>query len=438
MEFRKEKTEKSKELIRKQFASDIFNISTGYYKSEKILPISQKPNENRERMIEFIPRYKELKHYERHFNNLLSDQQKHNSNINKLKPNYSHKNFELEIKRNRLKKIQKNCLDKNGNLSSKKLFLLDIYGKEDIDNNIPNNNANKMKSNHSNSKSIKEKRKNNNRFSFNKKMIIKKIPNVLDMNIINNNDKIKNIKYTYNKYYNNPFNKYNTNNNLKTIYIKKKPNINIINWTVNPYNNNYAIKKNYNSTNVSVDLKRNSQNKLKNGQSEKVFYGHPKSLDKVFYTETKEPILKLHNNIQKINKKENKEQQYFNILIQNDDLNDNGCLIDEKTIKTIFYKNGLHIYDLNEDGMNDLFTKKKIEAKLRKDINDENFEKNFRKVKKELNKYNINIDKQEMKDGKGFKNKNSVKQRKGTPGSALYKNIDKKDYNTELNTGFYK
>ena len=429
MEFRKEKNEKTKELIRKHCASDIFNISSGYYKTENIFPISSKPNEKRQKKIEFIPKYKELKHYERLFNDLLSDEQKHNSNITNLKPNQSHKNFELEIIRNRSKKVKKNCFDKNGNLSAKKMYFYDVFGKEDTNNskNVENNeNLNKRELNNSKSKSIKEKRKKKNKFLFNKKKYNqKKLHKNLDINIINNNDKIHNIKYTYNKYYNNSNYNNNANNNIKAIN-NENENFNIINWTINPYNK---------STNVSIDKKKSSQQKLQKYKSETKFYGHPKEITKLFYTETKEPIIK-KNNIVKINKNDNKEQQYFNILIQNNDLNNNDFSVDDQKIKEIFYKNGLHIYDFNEDGMNGLFIKKKMEAKLRKDKNDDNFDKNFRKVIKELDKYNIKIDKKEMKDGKGFKYENGIKKRKGTPGKALYNNIDKKDYNTKLNTGF--
>ena len=45
MEFRKEKSAKSKELIKIHSKSNIFNIDTGYYKTEKIYPISPKPTE---------------------------------------------------------------------------------------------------------------------------------------------------------------------------------------------------------------------------------------------------------------------------------------------------------------------------------------------------------------------------------------------------------
>ena len=47
MEYRKELSEKSKKLIAKQFKSDILNRSTGYYKTENILPITSKPNEKK-------------------------------------------------------------------------------------------------------------------------------------------------------------------------------------------------------------------------------------------------------------------------------------------------------------------------------------------------------------------------------------------------------
>ena len=41
-----------------------------------------------------------------------------------------------------------------------------------------------------------------------------------------------------------------------------------------------------------------------------------------------------------------------------------------------------------------------------------------------------------MIDGKGFQNQ-SKKKRKGTPGNALRKNLDKLDKKTELNTAIY-
>ena len=50
-----------KELLRRQlYQSDIFNINTGYYKKEKILPITPKPTEINNKVKEFIPHYKNI------------------------------------------------------------------------------------------------------------------------------------------------------------------------------------------------------------------------------------------------------------------------------------------------------------------------------------------------------------------------------------------
>ena len=76
MEYRKEKSQHSKDLIRKHFQSDILNISTGYYKKEKLLPVTPKPNESRNKVKEFVPQYKMQKPNMRLFNDLLSHQQK--------------------------------------------------------------------------------------------------------------------------------------------------------------------------------------------------------------------------------------------------------------------------------------------------------------------------------------------------------------------------
>ena len=121
MEFRKEKSEKSKELIKEHSKSNIFNIDTGYYKTEKIYPISPKPNEIGKRLIEFTPKYPEVKHFQRKFDSFLSDQQKRTTNILNLRPNYNIKNIDLERSRTRNKEINGYCVDKKGNFSSKKL-----------------------------------------------------------------------------------------------------------------------------------------------------------------------------------------------------------------------------------------------------------------------------------------------------------------------------
>ena len=139
MEFRKEKSEKSKELIKEHSKSNIFNIDTGYYKTEKIYPISPKPNEIGKRLIEFTPKYPEVKHFQRKFDNFLSDQQKRTTNILNLRPNHNIKNIDLERSRTRNKEINGYCVDKKGIFSAKKLYILDFYGTRDIINNSVKN-----------------------------------------------------------------------------------------------------------------------------------------------------------------------------------------------------------------------------------------------------------------------------------------------------------
>ena len=308
MEFRKEKSEKSKQLIKKQLESDIFNVKTGYYKREKILPVSSKPNEYRQQIKEFTPKYKELKHYERNFFNLLSDQQKHNPKITELKPNHNLKNVELEVIRNRSNEVKKNCYDKNGNFSAKKLYLYDIFKKEGEEEENNDNEAktiNKNKLNNINSRSIKEKRNKSNNNFFNKKILLRKIPKNLDINCINNDEKmnnINNINNTYSKYYyntqynnNNPKNFKEINNNI-SLY-QQKENLNIINWTINPYNNNYRRKNNYNIENKQFYKVKSVSQKGKKIKTEKIFYGHPKELTKVFSTESVNAKI---NNIKKL------------------------------------------------------------------------------------------------------------------------------------------
>ena len=430
MEFRKEKSEKSKSLIEKQFQSDIFNIKTGYYKTENILPVTQKPNESRGKNTEFIPKYNELKYYEKNFINLLSDEQKHNSNLLKLKPSHSQKNFELEIVRNRSKKIKNNCYDQNGHFSAKKLYLLDVFGKANT--NICHEYKNK-----DNSQSIKEKRNKIHNCNYNKKNIIQKYPKFLSLDIINNINENHKINNTYNKYYNNiSCTNYNSENSKELNKCSSpdinRNNVNIINWTINPYYNN-KLENNKNLGNRQFNKNNSLKQTLKNIKSEKIFYGHPKELVKVFSTESNQGK---KYNIKRINKINYEDQEYFNILLKNIQSDKTSFLLDEKKIKEIFYKNGLHIYDFNGDGMNGLFIHKKIEAKLRKDKDDINFDRNYKRVVKELNKCNIRLDKREMIDGKRFKYLNNIKKRKGTPGTALYKNRKNKEEINKLNICF--
>ena len=159
MENRKELSEKSKQLIAKQFKSDIHNTSTGYYKKEEIFPVTPKPNEFRPKIKEFIPKYKEVPPSEMRLNNLLSDQQKHNSKImQNLKTINNKKNQELEIIRQREKLIKDNCYDTRGNFSARKRRLFEFYGVEGIEK------MNSAAHSRSNSKSIKDTRKLNRSF----------------------------------------------------------------------------------------------------------------------------------------------------------------------------------------------------------------------------------------------------------------------------------
>ena len=152
MEFRREKSEKSKELIKIHSKSDIFNVETEYYKTENIYPISPKPNEIGKKLIEFTPKYPNMTHFQRKFDYSLSVKQKRDNNILNLRPSHSLKKFELEGQRSRYNDVKDYCLDKKGNFSSRKLYLLDLYGSRDILNY-------ENKSYLFEDKNIKEKRK---------------------------------------------------------------------------------------------------------------------------------------------------------------------------------------------------------------------------------------------------------------------------------------
>ena len=138
-----------------------------------------------------------------------------------------------------------------------------------------------------------------------------------------------------------------------------------------------------------------------------------------------------------LNKNENKTQNKnisenddddIEIKNENNDNKKNNIYVDKKKLKQIFLKNGLHIYNFNEDGVNVLSNKEKFKSKLRKNKNDENFDKNYRNVVKELNKINIKVNRVGLIYDNCIFNKNS-KIRKGTPGKNL------KKFNIKLNYG---
>ena len=400
MEFRKEKTEKSKELIRKQFQSDILNISSGYYKTEKILPVTPKPNECRDKMKEFIPKYKEIKPSIRLFNNLLSHNQKYNINASDIRPNLTRQNSEVQILRGYTKTIKDNCFDEKGNFSARKRYRLEFFGKENINKTF----------NKSFSQSIKEKRNTSNKKLFNNYSLYKQ-------KTLNNTKRINSCRNLF----------LFGNKNIKKIEKTPKKNIkNNYNFKSPEYESN-KIKDKINFK--KIDNNKISQSSNKKITNEKKNYFRPRDLNKEFYTKRNEPVKS-----NRITKKDNDEKEYFNIEINNIDINQN--IVDQKKLKQIFLKNGLHLYDLNEDGMNNLFKDKKIQAKLRKNKKDDNFDKNYRNVVRELNKINVKVNKCGMINDTGFINKNAQRKRKGTPGKNLYKNKENKDENTKLNSRF--
>jgi len=398
MEFRKE-------LVRRQlYQSDIFNIKTGYYKTENILPITPKPTEKNKKIREFIPRYKNIYEHLRLNNDLLGQ---------RLNKSYSQNNFTFTLKRQNSevhnlrkynKTIRDNCFDEKGNFSAKKRFRLEFYGKEERNNTI-NNRTLFIKP----SKSIKEKRK----FSLRKK----------SQSSMNTFDKIDDLKYkafkriysckNLNKNGKSPDNDkdidYRNKKNLEYTPYKQKENKKINNDSPNKANKLKPIKNKFSFN--QLNIKKNKNNSL-----------------------TKDSLnIKTISN--KINRKENNtnnknlENDDFLIEIKNENnkTKKNNILVDKKKLKQIFLKNGLHIYNFNEGGANILSGNEKFEAKLRKNKEDENFDINYRNVVRELNKINIKVNRRGMVYESCIFNKNS-KIRKGTPGKNLKKNINKLNY----------
>lgn len=399
MEFRKEKSLKSKELIKAHSKSNIFNIDTGYYKTEKIYPISPKPTEMGPKLIEFTPKYDEMKHYQRKYINFLSDIQKNDKDILNLKPSTSRKNFELEKNRTRNMNLRQYCYDKNGNFSSKKLYLFDLSGKRDIFiNNIKNlysstNNINNLK--------IKEKKNSEkiNKYTqiINKSKSSKNI--ILKPKKVTNIDKYTKALYTkrnsnVNNYYNdnndinnndtNNYNKNDTNNNNNNL----KDDINEINSLMK--NLSPSQKKetlNYIKNFISNNFKTNSDIKINNNKNNNL----NKSLNQNF-------------NFHKKNKnKLDEEFEIYNIEIKNNI--ENIYDIDGKKVKKILCKNSLHVYQFNEDETAQYYKNKKIKAKIRKMTNDKTFEERYKRAEDELNKSKLKIEKRKATPGKELKRK---------------------------------
>ena len=197
------------------------------------------------------------------------------------------------------------------------------------------------------------------------------------------------------------------------------------------------IKTDLNYPNINLYNTQTNNNNI-NTKQKKEFYYHAKDISKLFYSKTNNPVKNIR--IRKADKNIEDKEHYnleFKYKCKNNEernkINDN---FNQKKLKEIFYNNGLHIYDFNEDGMNILSINKKMEAKLRKKKFDENFDKNYKKVIKILEKNGINVEKYIISNDNGFQNKVIVKKkRKGTPGTILYDNRFHKDENTKINTG---
>ena len=431
MEFRKEKSVKSKELIKKHSKSDIFNIESGYYKTENIYPITPKPNELGRILIEFTPKYPEKKHFERYFENSLSNLQKSTDEFLKLKPSRTLQHFDLEKQRTRNKVIRGYCYDKKENFSSRQLYMLDLYGSVDVISNSKKKYFYSKKNNNNNNnirnKSIKDKRKimnksnnnsNNNglKLKEHKKRILNK----------NNKNYLSNLSINQTNF--SIRNNLNIKDKKDEIKIKKKQIYTNINKNNNINNKNHRIDNNINNDlsqinslimKLSSNQKKETLNYIKNLIDNQ--YEISKKNKSENYPQNKS------SNAQNINTKFfrrkfvlNKEAQdydIYNIKIKN---NNKNKIIDGKLVKNILYKNSLHAYNFDEDEGNQfMYEKNTITARLRKQKGDQDFDKRYQKAENDLSKKEIKMDK--------LKNVNyGKKKRKGTPGIELRQKVKKK------------
>ena len=434
MEFRKEKSVKSKELIKKHSKSDIFNIESGYYKTENIYPITPKPNELGRILMEFTPKYPEKKHFERYFENSLSNLQKSTDEFLKLKPSRTLQHFDLEKQRTRNKVIRGYCYDKKGNFSSRQLYMLDLYGSVDVISNSKkkyfylkknNNNNNNIRN-----KSIKDKRQ-----------IMNKSNNNSNNNGLKLKEHKKRIFNKNNKNYLSNLSINQTNFSIRNNFIikHKKDEIKIkkkqIYTNINKNNNiNNINKKNHRiDNNINDDLSQINSliMKLSSNQKKETLNYIKNLIDNQYEISKKNKSENYPQNksinAQNINTKFfrrkfvlNKEAQDFdiyNIKIKN---NNKNKIIDEKLVKNILYKNSLHAYNFDEDEGNQfMYEKNTITARLRKQKGDHDFDKRYQKAENDLSKKEIKMDKlKKVNYGK--------KKRKGTPGIELRQKVKKK------------
>ena len=422
MEFRKEKSVKSKELIKKHSKSDIFNIDTGYYKTEKIYPVTPKPNELGIILKEFSPKYPKKKHFERYFENSLSNLQKRSTELLSLKPSRTLQHYDLEKQRTRNKVLRGYCFDKKGNISSRKLYMLDLYGSRDVINNsdkkifyskknYKNNNNNNIRN-----KSIKDKRKLMNKSITNNNSNVKLKEN--KKRILNKNNKNYLSNLSINK------TNFSIRNNLNLNTKDKKDEIKIKKKQIYTNINNINNKRNKIDNNINQDLSEINALIIKlSSNQKKETLNYIKSLidNKKEINDKNKPSKAQNINTKFFRKKItlNKEAQEFDILNIKIKNNNKNRIIDGKLVKNILYKNGLHAYHFDEDDGNQfMYENNSITARIRKKKGDHEFDKRYQKAENDLSKNEIKMDIKKVNYGK--------KKRKGTPGIELRQKIKKK------------
>ena len=396
MEFRKE-------MIKKQlYQSDIFNIKSQYYKTENIFPITPKPNELNKTIKEFNPNFRKIRTSKTIKIDLPDNFNNKRFELNYLSFPKKRQNSEIHILRKYAKTMRDNCFDERGNFSAKKRFMFEFYGNKGR-NNIFNDKNNELKLN----KSIKEKRK---------------------LSIKTSNYNLKNIKDNDGELKK----KNGKNKNYKRIYSCDNINIKEKNIDDNKYNHKKKLEftphKQQENEKINNNIDEdNIQNKFKLLKSKEKINGENNLTKNSLNIKTLNNKSRLKSNITKNKNRSENDDYYIEIKNENIDNKKSNIYVDKKRLKQIFLKNGLHLYNFNDDGANILSINSKFEAKIRKNKEDENFDKKYRNVVRELSKINIKVNRCGMVYENCIFNKNS-KIRKGTPGKNLKKNNIKLNY----------
>ena len=399
MEFRKK-------MIKKQlYQSDIFNIKTEYYKTENISPITPKPTEVNKTIKKFIPNSRKIRRSKTIKLDLLDNFSNKRIRLNHLSFPLKRQYSEIQILRKYAKTMRDNCFDERGNFSAKKRFMFEFYGKEGRNNIFGDKNKDLKKN-----KSIKEKRQSS-----------RKIPNINLNNLKDSDGELKN-KNVKNKNYKRIYSYDNINTKEKNIDINKQNNKKKLEFT--PYKKSENEKIN---NIIEEDNKKSIQKKFKYLKSKEKINGGNNSIKNSLNIKTLKNKLKVKINNSKNKTQSENDDYYIEIKNENIESKKNNIFVDKKRLKQIFLKNGLHLYNFNDNGANILSSNLKYEAKIRKNKADENFDNNYRNVVRELKKININVHRCGMVYDNCIFNKNS-KIRKGTPGKDLKKNMAKLNY----------